>query len=379
MNINRIICHIICCLMLSSVSFAQNWHDAASVKRELIRVADKGKTYYSQYNFYNPRKSGSLTTDYGRVLQCQPQIYGVDFYYASGTWQRTKGIQEARKNLIKIVKDIWRERRAVACFSWHLENPYVPTGFPLIAGFRYIFNKKIPDYPVKHRYVIKEILENRGDVCGMGNVSGKNNAKSYNTPRDWFEDRCKEVATIINDFVDDNGQPIPFIFRLWHEWEDGWMWWGAKYVSAEDYKRFFILTEETIKKYAPNAQILWAYCSDRYVNSEEEYMERYPGDAYVDIIGFDDYGIGKSKEDRTAAINRAKMVCKIANERHLATGLFETNNNKRKIPNFYTNHLNRMLTAEGVRLGIVQIWSLKNFNDSVDMRSFVNQKNIISR
>ena len=38
-----------------------------------------------------------------------------------------------------------------------------------------------------------------------------------------------------------------------------------------------------------------------------------------------------------------------------------------------------MLTAEGVRLGIVQIWSLKNFNDSVDMRSFVNQKNIISR
>jgi mannan endo-1,4-beta-mannosidase len=115
------------------------------------------------------------------------------------------------------------------------------------------------------------------------------------------------------------------------------------------------------------------------VNSEEEYMERYPGDAYVDIIGFDDYRIGKSKEDRTAAINRAKMVCKIANERHLATGLFETNNNKRKISNYYTNHLNRMLTAEGVRLGIIQIWSLKNFNDSVDMRSFVNQKNIISR
>ena len=157
------------------------------------------------------------------------------------------------------------------------------------------------------------------------------------------------------------------------------MWWGAKYVSAEDYKRFFILTEETIKKYAPNAQILWAYCSDRYVNSEEEYMDRYPGDAYVDIIGFDDYWLGKSKEDWNAAVNRAKMVCRIAEERHLATALFETNNNKQKIPNFYIEHLNRMLKDKDIRLGIVQVWSLKNFNDSVDMRSFLSQKNIIAR
>lgn len=367
----------LCCLITSVTSLAQHWSDAASVKKELIRAAQSGQSYYSQYNFYNPRKSGSLDSNYGRVLLCQPLIYGVDFHYASGTWFRPKRVREARENLIKIVKDTWRGRRAIACFSWHLENPYVPSEFPTTAGFRYTNNKKNPDYPVQHRYVIKEILENSGELCGKGNVSGKDNARSYHTPRKWFEDRCREVAGIINEFVDDNGRPIPFIFRLWHEWEDSWMWWGAKYVSAEDYKCFFILTEQTIKKYAPNAQIVWAYCSDRYVNSEEEYMERYPGDAYVDIIGFDDYRIGKSKEDRTAAINRAKMVCKIANERHLATGLFETNNNKRKISNYYTNHLNRMLTAEGVRLGIVQIWSLKNFNDSTDLRSFVNQKNII--
>ena len=379
MKTYRIICIVLYCLTAAVVSIAQNWHDAASVKQELIRVAQNGQTYFSQYNFYNPRKNGSLDSNYGRVLLCQPLIYGVDFHYASGTWFRPKRVREARENLIGIVKDTWRERRAIACFSWHLENPYVPSEFPTTAGFRYTNNKQNPDYPVKHRYVIKEILENSGEVCGQGNVSGKDNTKSYNTPREWFEDRCKEVAGIINEFVDDNGQPIPFIFRLWHEWEDGWMWWGAKYVSAEDYKRFFILTENTIKQYAPKAQILWAYCSDRYRNTEEEYMERYPGDDYVDIIGFDDYAIGRSKEDWTAAVNRAALVCKIAKARHLATGLFETNNNKRKIANYYTNHLNRMLKAKDVRLGIVQIWSLKNFNDSIDLRSFINQKNIISR
>ena len=379
MKLYRIICNITCCLMLSSVSFAQTWHDAASINKELIQAALQGKTYYSQYNFYDPRKSGELKSAYENVLQSQPIIYGVDFHYASGTWHKPKAIRKARENLIKIVKETWRERRAIASFSWHLENPYVPTRFPLTSGFRYINNKKIPDYPVQHRYVIKEILENSGDVCGKGNLSGKDNVLLYPTPRVWFEDRCKEVAGIINEFVDENGQPIPFIFRLWHEWEDSWMWWGAKYVSADDYKRFFILTEQIIRKYAPNAQILWAYCSDRFVNNEKEFMSRYPGDSYVDVIGFDDYAIGKSDKDWNAAVNRAKMVSRIAKKRNMATALFETNNNKRKIPYYYTRHLNRMLKATGVNLSIVQIWSLKNFNDSTDMKSFINQKNIIIR
>lgn len=379
MKLYRIICNITCCLMLSSVSLAQTWSDAVSLKEELIQAAFQGKTYYSQYNFYDPRKSGELKSAYENVLQSQPIIYGVDFYYASGTWHKPKAIRKARENLIKIVKETWRERRAIASFSWHLENPYVPTGFPLTSGFRYINNKKIPDYPVQHRYVIKEILENSGDVCGKGNLSGKDNVLLYPTPRVWFEDRCKEVAGIINEFVDENGQPIPFIFRLWHEWEDSWMWWGAKYVSADDYKRFFILTEQIIRKYAPNAQILWAYCSDRFVNNEKEFMSRYPGDSYVDVIGFDDYAIGKSNKDWKAAVNRAKMVSKIAQKRKMATALFETNNNKQKIPYYYTRHLNRMLKATGVNLSIVQIWSLKNFNDSTDMKSFINQKNIIIR
>ena len=105
-------------------------------------------------------------------------------------------------------------------------------------------------------------------------------------------------------------------------------------------------------------------------------MERYPGNDYVDIIGFDDYFVGRSETDWAAAVSRAKMVCKIADERHLATALFETNNSKQKVPGYYTDFLNRMLTSPEVNLGIVQIWGLKNDNDSTDLRSFVNRKNI---
>ncbi len=369
---------VICLLITANPSFSQNWRDGKTVKKQLIHAAYQGKTYYSQYNIYNPRISEKTTSDYTRILAVKPYIYGVDFYYAGGTWQTRSSVIKSRTNLIKIVKEAWEENKAIPCFSWHLENPYAPSSFGKEPGYRYIDHKSVPDYPKEHHYVIAEIIKGKGDTCGMGNLSGTDNLKQYPNPGVWFEDRCKEVAGIINEFVDDKGKPIPFIFRLWHEWEDSWMWWGAEYVSAEDYKRFFILTEQTIKKYAPKAQILWAYCSDRFWKTEDEYLERYPGDDYVDIIGFDDYSIGLSEENLIAAADRAAIVSKIAKKRKLASALFETNNNKQKVPGYYTKYLNRMLKSPGVNLGVVQIWSLKNFNDSTDMRSFISQKNIIS-
>lgn len=360
-------------------TFAQKWENALSVKQQIIEMARQGKTYYSQFNMYNPRRSDTIITDYTHVLSVKPYIYGVDFFYASGTWLTQASINRSRSNLIKIVKDAWKENMAIPSFSWHLENPYIPSRNGNYSGCRYTCRKNVPDYPQEHHSVIAEIVRGSGGTCGVGNYSGKDNVKSYPNPRAWFIDRCKEVAAIINELVDENGKPIPIIFRLWHEWEDSWAWWGAKYTSAEDYKKFFILTEQTIRKYAPQAQILWAYCPDRYWYTEKILMSRYPGDQYVDVIGFDDYALGASKINFQLAVQRAKIISKVAKKRNLATALFETNNNKRNIPEFYTKYLNRLLKTDGVNLGIVQIWSLKNFNDSTDMRSFLNSDNIITQ
>ena len=367
----------LCLLITALPSFSQNWGDSKTVKKQLITVAQRGKTYYSQYNIYNPRKSDQTTSNYTSVLTIKPYVYGVDFYYASGTWYKQSFVSKSRANLIKIVKDAWRENNSIPSFSWHLENPYTPSSFGTTQAFRYVDNKNYPDYPKEHHSVIAEILSGKGSTCGIGNYSGKDNQNHYPNPRAWFIDRCKEVAGIINELVDDDGKPIPFIFRLWHEWEDGWAWWGAKYASAEDYKKFFILTEQTIRKYAPKAQILWAYCPDRHWSDEEELMSRYPGNRYVDVIGFDDYALGASEENFLSAVHRAKIISKVAKKRKLATALFETNNNKRNIPEFYTKYLNRLLKTDSVNLGIVQIWSLQNFNDSTDIRSFLNMDNII--
>lgn len=41
--------------------------------------------------------------------------------------------------------------------------------------------------------------------------------------------------------------------------------------------------------------LLYAYSSSN-VQSEEHYLERYPGDQYVDILGFDHYLKGREQK-----------------------------------------------------------------------------------
>ncbi|MBR4788562.1 MAG: beta-mannosidase [Bacteroidales bacterium] len=78
---------------------------------------------------------------------------------------------------------------------------------------------------------------------------------------------------------------VPVIFRPWHENIGSWFWWGGRLCTAEQYKALFTLTYERLKGikdmiwvYSPNADASW-----------ESYMERYPGDDIIDIVGFDCY------------------------------------------------------------------------------------------
>ncbi len=81
---------------------------------------------------------------------------------------------------------------------------------------------------------------------------------------------------------------VPVIFRPWHENIGSWFWWGGRLCTPEQYKALFALTRERLKDvpevvwvYSPNGDATW-----------EEYLERYPGDEMVDILGFDSYMFG---------------------------------------------------------------------------------------
>ena len=336
-------------------------------------AANERKPYYSQFDQYPARTRGTLDSKYVNKTGVNLKVYGLDFYYATGTWFTPEYREKCRRNLIAIVKAAWRKYQAIPCFSWHLENPYTPSDFNNYMGCRYRYGVK--GYPEEHRYVIKEILEEQGDSCGFGSYGKEDNPTGYQNPAVWFDARCREVADIICELKDDVSHPIPLVLRLWHECEDSWQWWGSKYVSAEDYISFFQLTVNKIERYTGTHSILYAYCPDRYWKTEKDYMLRYPGNEYVEMIGFDDYSIGTTGKALQVTIQHARMVSALAEKYKKVAGLFETSNSKEITSSrFFHDFLRPLIQAEHVKLGLVQLWStdrLSTAEEIADRKQFL--------
>lgn len=73
---------------------------------------------------------------------------------------------------------------------------------------------------------------------------------------------------------------VPILWRPLHEAEGGWFWWGAK--GPEPYKKLWILMHDRLVNYHHLHNLIWVYCSGTK-------PEWYPGDAYVDVVGIDEY------------------------------------------------------------------------------------------
>lgn len=85
----------------------------------------------------------------------------------------------------------------------------------------------------------------------------------------------------------EDGTKVPVLFRPWHEHTGSWFWWGSDHCTPEQYKELWIMTHDYLKSKGVD-NILYAYSPGGGASSTE-YMERYPGDEYVDLLGFDYY------------------------------------------------------------------------------------------
>ena len=358
------------------------WTDAASLKATLLKAADNNKTYFSNFRYYDFLSGDTADSPYGH-----PHLYSMDFYEATGNYLPRSETRPVRQNLIEIVKRCWKRNKAVCLFSWHLESPYaVYDDFKLKLGCRYCYGNSILEkqgvtYPEDLHYVVKDILNNRKvDTNGITYLG------------DWFDERVQEVADIINELVDENGKPIPIIFRLWHEQGDSWSWWqcgSPNEVSLSDYKKFFRLTVDKIREKCPNAEILWAYGPNRKDATYLDYLQFYPGDDYVDIMGYDDYWIGYTSksayngDDKAcydAALEKARVVSFYASRFGKVAAIFETDNeDEATLSRYYSDFVQPMLQDSRVSISIFQMWTsiFKSEERRNAFNEFKTQDNII--
>ena len=85
------------------------------------------------------------------------------------------------------------------------------------------------------------------------------------------------------------GDGITILFRPFHENTGSWFWWGAAFCDEQAYINLFRYTVDYLKETRNVHNMLYVYGPGSEAANVAEYGARYPGDAYVDMIGYDMY------------------------------------------------------------------------------------------
>ena len=115
----------------------------------------------------------------------------------------------------------------------------------------------------------------------------------------WLE----RVRVFLPSLRTDEGEPVPFIFRPWHENNGAWFWWGNTHCTPEEYRALYALTQDYLTAKRSNsecaltANVLWSYSPNLDgAMSEEKFLQWYPGDERIDLIGLDAYQWGTEED-----------------------------------------------------------------------------------
>jgi mannan endo-1,4-beta-mannosidase len=166
------------------------------------------------------------------------------------------------------------------------------------------------------------------------------------------------IANFSNTLRNEKGQAIPFIFRLYHEQDGAWFWWGKGNCSIADYNALWKFTVEYLRDSKNVHNILYAFSPDgNQHNSKAQYLAIYPGDLYVDIFGLDFYfGVGDQNEINKLS-DRLSYIADYATEKNKIAALTESGDrlgwgangapDALKIPQWYTRCILGALKTNG--------------------------------
>lgn len=101
-----------------------------------------------------------------------------------------------------------------------------------------------------------------------------------------------KFADFVLSIKDENDSLIPLLFRPYHELTGSWFWWGKDLCSPDEYKQLWRMTYNYLTKEKNVHNLLYVYSTGNF-NDTTLFLERYPGDDVVDILGFDIYQYGE--------------------------------------------------------------------------------------
>lgn len=278
----------------------------------------------------------SGVSDMKKTTGNDPGLLGSDFMFITDDGNNETSGNYYFNQEVKIKADAIEAygKGMVNTFAWHLREPFEGKHF---------YTSSMTDFQKNNAFI--SILP-----------GGDNH--------DYYKTKLDKIARVTKSLVGNDGKLIPIIFRPFHEFDGNWFWWGKDYCTPQQFIDLWRFTVNYLKDTKGVNNMLFAFSPDRNYNTEAQYLERYPGDTYVDILGMDNYGdfnnqglLGLAQANAKLKIltDLAKQKVKIA--ALTESCFFVTPGTNTPIPNFYSQDLYNALTDNEVKLSYMMFWS----------------------
>lgn len=287
--------------------------------------------YSESSNVFSDKPDIKLTTGQ------DPLVVGCDFIFAtsyhndgtsaSGWWY------EQELLLKKQIKEAYK-RGLVVTICWHMNEPFHGDAF-------YVSDMDKVDPTLKNRAFVS-ILEG-------------------NENHDYYKKKLDKVAQILSSTTDDSGKPIPVILRLFHEFDGSWFWWGIPhYATPAQFIKNWQFTVKYLRDQKGLHNVLYAFSPNDSFTSAASYASCYPGDDYVDVVGFDcyeDYG-SKGVTGITNVATKLKILSDFAISHKKVAALTEFGyaSTNRYVSKLYTSYMLPAFQQSGAKIAYAMFW-----------------------
>lgn len=300
----------------ASLSDQQATPEAKKLYQQLAKLIDKGIMFGHQDDMayglgwkYEKNRS-----DVKSITGSYPAVHGWDLGHLElGKKQNLDSVPfDKMQNFIKEVHQLG----GINTISWHLDNP----------------------------------------------VNGKSSWDTSNTVvkiipggshHEMFKAWLDRISVFLGDLKDGNGKLIPVLFRPYHEHTGSWFWWGEENCSASDYKELWRFTVNYLRNEKKLHHLIFVYSTSRF-KSEDHYLERYPGDEYIDMVGFDTYVKPKEYDYQSTLNNQLANLQRVADRHGKLAALTETGYATIPDAQWWTGTLLPLMAKH--RLSYVLVW-----------------------
>lgn len=228
-----------------------------------LRNDDKVLFGHQNSTFRSVRDNGQ-TSDIKDITGSEAGLFGIDSLSLSGVETSKTTTKEAIEASVEATLKAYNGG-SIITLSCHMPN---------------FTSDKIVESDDKYKYDFTK--------CDFEESKDLTPCIDYILEGEKYNDRFNAYLDIIADYaltLQEKG--IPVLFRPFHESSGGWFWWGSL-TSPASYKAAWRYVSNYLDEKGVH-NFIYVYSPNGPFTDEEKYLERYPGDEYVDVVAFDYY------------------------------------------------------------------------------------------